>query len=131
MSKNSCPAIEGFHETCRRIIYSSLSESAGKAALLFMQRIWGAIHLMLFGRIREEFTALWRRFLGEGMKVLVHILVAGIDRERGLNISPERFLELMCSGNQDAKTSYSAVIFLWLQEAYSNSNTISSKNERD
>ncbi|MEM1582871.1 MAG: hypothetical protein ABIM44_01545 [candidate division WOR-3 bacterium] len=110
MSKNSCPAIEGFRETCRRIIYSSLGESAGKAALLFMQRDLG----------RDPFDALWEdprgvycameKIFGRGVKVLVHILVAGINRERGLNISPERFLELMCNGNQSSVEEIRSIV---------------------
>lgn len=92
--------IETFRETSRRIICSSLGESAGEAVLFFLREALK----------RDPFEALWDnprtvyhemvRVFGEGAKVLINLIVTNINRECGLNISPEYFLELMRNGNQ-------------------------------
>ncbi|MEM2151408.1 MAG: hypothetical protein QXG68_07810 [Candidatus Bathyarchaeia archaeon] len=92
--------IEVFRETLRKMICSSLGESAGEAVLFFLREALK----------RDPFEVLWEdpravyyemtKVLGEGAKVLINLLVTNINRECGLNISPDHFLKLMRNGNQ-------------------------------
>ncbi|MEM3744951.1 MAG: hypothetical protein QW323_00470, partial [Candidatus Bathyarchaeia archaeon] len=85
---------------CRQSIYSLLGESAGKALLFFLEKDFG----------RDPFEVLWEsprtlysgieKILGAGTKILINILVDGINKESNLNMSPELFLELMRNGDQ-------------------------------
>lgn len=92
--------IEIVRVICREILHSSLGESAGEAILFFLRSNLG----------RDPFEVLWddpgafyremEKIFGVGAKVLVKLLVSRINSELGLNISPERFLELMQRGDQ-------------------------------
>ncbi|MEM2384833.1 MAG: hypothetical protein QXL74_06025 [Candidatus Bathyarchaeia archaeon] len=92
--------IEVFRETSRKIICSSLGESAGEAVLFFLRE---ALKCDPFEVLWEDPRAVYyemMRVLGEGAKVLINLLVTNINRERGLNMSPDHFLELMRNGDQ-------------------------------
>lgn len=95
-------SIDAFRDVFRRIIYSSLGRSAGEAVMLLLREIIR----------RDPIEVLWEnpkavydemvKIFGEGTKVLISILVSNINKEYGLNMSPERFLELMRDGSQNA-----------------------------
>lgn len=94
--------IETFRSIFRRILCSSLGESAGEAVLFFLRRGLG----------RDPSDALWEdpkavyytmeRTLGTGAKILIDILITRINQEYRLNMGSERFLSLMRNGNQDS-----------------------------
>ncbi|MEM1674610.1 MAG: hypothetical protein QXN24_08620 [Candidatus Bathyarchaeia archaeon] len=91
--------VEVLRHVFRRFLCSSLGESAGEAVLFLLGRDFG----------RDPFEVLWddpgafysalERIFGAGAKVIMNILIAGVNGECGLNMSPERFLELMRSGS--------------------------------
>lgn len=93
-------AIEVFRDVSKRALRFSLGESAGEAVLFFLHRSLG----------RDPFDALWddpksvyhelEKIFGVGTKVLINLLIMEVKRKYGLNMSPERFLELMRSGDQ-------------------------------
>lgn len=94
--------LEVFREVFRRIVCSSLGESAGEAVIFFIKETLR----------RDPIEALWEnpravydemvRLFGEGTKILIGILVSNINRECGLSMNPEYFLELMRNGSQSA-----------------------------
>ncbi|MEM2482025.1 hypothetical protein DSO06_00370 [Candidatus Nezhaarchaeota archaeon WYZ-LMO8] len=93
-------ATKAFREVCKLILYSLLGDSACEATLFYMHRSLG----------RDSFEVLWddpksfyrelEKVFGVGAKILIKLLVSRINSELGLNISPERFLELMCADDQ-------------------------------
>lgn len=100
VNNSSETSLRVFCTLSRRIIYSMLGESAGKAILFFLQE---ALR-------RDPFEVLWEnpkafydemsRIFGEGTKVLINILLTNIDRECGLSMNPEHFIEIVQSSNQ-------------------------------
>ncbi|MCX8170733.1 MAG: hypothetical protein N3E47_01995 [Candidatus Bathyarchaeota archaeon] len=92
--------IEVFRNVCRRALHSGLGESAGEAVLFFLHRGLG----------RDPFNALWEdpksvyyemeKIFGVGAKILINLLIAGVNKEYGLNMNHERLLELMRCGDQ-------------------------------
>ncbi|MEM1997172.1 MAG: hypothetical protein QXZ27_03870 [Candidatus Bathyarchaeia archaeon] len=98
----ACSTVEVFRDVSKRILCSSLGESASEAVLFFLHKGLG----------RDPFNAFWEdpkavycemeRIFGVGARVLINILVAGINREYGLNMSPEHFLEIIRDGDQMA-----------------------------
>ena len=94
--------IEIFGTVLRNILRSSLGESAGEAVLFFLRRGLG----------RDPFEAFWDNpksvyqemvnIFGVGAKILINILVMRINSEFGLNMSSERFVELMQRGDESS-----------------------------
>ncbi|MCX8170576.1 MAG: hypothetical protein N3E47_01195 [Candidatus Bathyarchaeota archaeon] len=92
--------IEALRAVFRRALCSSLGESAGEAILFFLRVELG----------RDPFEVLWEepktlyqameKILGMGTRVLINALVTRVNWEYGLNMSPERFMELMRSEDQ-------------------------------
>lgn len=93
---------ESFREICRRIFCSSLGESAGEAIIFFLRR---ELKRDPFEMVWEDPKAVYHameKTLGVGAKVLINVLVTTINRECGLNMDPERFLDFIRSGNQES-----------------------------
>lgn len=94
--------LKAFRETFRRIVCSSLGESAGEAVIFLIKE---ALR-------RDPIEALWDnpsvvynemvRLFGEGTKILISILASNINRECGLSVNPEYLLELMRNGSRSA-----------------------------
>ncbi|MEM2351342.1 MAG: hypothetical protein QXT26_02935, partial [Thermoproteota archaeon] len=91
-----------FRATSKKIICSSLGESAGEAAIFLLREVMR----------RDPFEVLWEnprafyeeivKVFGEGAKVLINVLIENINREYGLTMRPEHFLELMREGDRKA-----------------------------
>lgn len=94
--------INAFRETSRKIICSSLGESAGEAAIFLLKEALRRDPFEVLWENPREFYEEMVRVFGEGAKVLINVLIISIDREYGLSMRPERFLELMREGNQRA-----------------------------
>ncbi|MEM1586225.1 MAG: hypothetical protein QXX99_02880 [Candidatus Bathyarchaeia archaeon] len=85
---------------CRQSIYSLLGESAGRALLFFLEKDFERDPFEVLWKDPRTFYSVTKKILGIGTKILINILVDGINKELGSNISPDLFLELMCSGDQ-------------------------------
>lgn len=102
MTEQNRTIIKIFSEICIRIIYSSLGESAGGAILFLLHKDLGRDPFEVFWEDPKTFYHTIEKIFGAGTKVLINLLIAGINRESGLNINPEHFLELMRSGDQSS-----------------------------
>ncbi|MEM2728715.1 MAG: hypothetical protein QXF59_06570 [Candidatus Bathyarchaeia archaeon] len=102
MSKPIHSIIENFREVCKRIFYSSLGESASEAALFFLRRGLGRDPFEVFWEDPGAFYRELERVFGVGAKVLIKLLVSRINSEFGLNMSSERFVELMQRGDESS-----------------------------
>jgi len=91
--------IEFFSRFFRRVLTSSLGESAAEALLLVLRRGLGQEPSELFWENPKEFYSGMEKTVGMGTEVLVKLLVAAINREGNLNIYPDKFIELMRSGD--------------------------------
>lgn len=95
-------ALKVLHRVFKRILYSSLGKSATEAILFFLQ---GELK-------RNTFEALWEnpnmvycaleKILGVGAKILINLLITTVNKEYGLNINPDSFIELMRSEDQSS-----------------------------
>lgn len=91
-----------FYGLLKRILCSSLGESAGRAVLLLITKnLQQDLSRALWENPKNVYDELFKIF-GEGTKVLMNIIVSSINQECKLNIKPERFMELMRSENRDA-----------------------------
>ncbi|MBS7625308.1 MAG: hypothetical protein QXF59_05365 [Candidatus Bathyarchaeia archaeon] len=90
-------SVKVFREVFRRVLLSSLGESAGEAALFFLRRSLGCDPFEVFWDNPGGFYRELEKIFGVGTKVLIRLLASRINSELGLNIDPERFLELMRS----------------------------------
>lgn len=102
MTEHNRAIIKIFGEICIRAIHSSLGESAGEAVLFFLRRDLGRDPFEVFWEDPKTFYHTMEKIFGAGTKILINLLIAGINRESGLNINPEHFLELMRSGDQSS-----------------------------
>lgn len=65
----------------------------------------GVLHQDLskaYGRTPRRFGINYLRFFGEGVRVLMDIMVSNANRKCRLDIKPKRLLELMCSEDRNA-----------------------------
>lgn len=94
--------LEVFRWAFRRIVCSSLGESAGEAVIFFIKETLRRDPIeVLWENPRAVYDEMVRLF-GEGTKILISILILNINREYGLSMDPEYFLELMYNGGQSA-----------------------------
>ncbi|MGP3702811.1 MAG: hypothetical protein ACKD6N_03430 [Candidatus Bathyarchaeota archaeon] len=100
MSTDVNPAVEVFREIFRKIVYSSLGESAGEVLMFFLQKDLGRDPFNIFWENPEAFYYTIKKVFGVGAEVLINLLVGEINKGCGLNINQEHFLELICSGSQ-------------------------------
>jgi hypothetical protein len=91
--------IEFFSCLFRRVLASSLGESAAEALLSVLKRGLGREPSEIFWENPKEFYSGMEKTIGMGAEVLVRLLVDAINRESNLNMSPDKFIELMRSGN--------------------------------
>ncbi|MEM3955633.1 MAG: hypothetical protein QW424_02625 [Candidatus Bathyarchaeia archaeon] len=92
--------INAFREICGQIFYSLLGESAFEATLFFLRRGLGRDPFEVFWNDPKTFYHEMEKVFGVGAKVLIKLLMSRINSEFGLNMSPERFLELMRRGDE-------------------------------
>jgi len=100
MEKNF--VIEVFRDTFKRVLYSSIGESACEAIIFFL-------HMELN---RDPFEVFWEnprtvyhameKIFGVGAEILINTFVERVNQEYGLNMRTERFLNLMRNSNQNS-----------------------------
>lgn len=94
--------IETFRNIFRKILYSSLGESAGEALLFILRMELGRDLVEAFWEDPRVVYQTMEKILGIGTKVLIDILVTRIRQDYGLNIESEYVLDLMRRGDQSS-----------------------------
>lgn len=90
--------IEVFRNVFRRVISSCLGGSVVEAVLfLLRERLRRDPFEVLWDDPKAFYSEMFRVF-GDGAKVLVSVLVVGINNKYGLREDPSRLLEVMRSG---------------------------------
>lgn len=86
-----------FYKLFRKSLRTLLGNSTGEAVLLLVKRsLQRDIDEALLKNPREVYDELSRIF-GVGTRVLMNVIVSNINKECGLDVKPEKFVELMCS----------------------------------
>lgn len=94
--------VGAFREVFKKILSSTFGGLAGETLMFLLKEALGCDPIeTLWENPRAVYNEMVRIF-GEGAKVLISILVSTIDREYGLDMSPERFLELIYNGSEGA-----------------------------
>lgn len=93
-------ALKVFSDVFREVLHSVLGEAAGDAILFFLHRRFSRDPFEILWEDPKTFYCEVERILGSGFEILFRILVSKINTRFGLDMSPERFLELMRSGDQ-------------------------------
>lgn len=95
-------ALGVFRRVFKMVLYSSLGKSATEAILFFLQNeLERNIFEMLWENPKKVYSAM-EKILGAGAKILINLLVTTLNREYGLNMNPDSFIELMCSDDQNS-----------------------------
>lgn len=94
--------IEDLHNVFKRILYSSLGESASEALLFILRKELGSDPIETFWKDPKTVYHAMEKTLGAGAKVLINVLITRIGQEYGLNMKPEYFLDLMRRGEQSS-----------------------------
>lgn len=102
MSALTHSVIETLNEICKRILYSMLGESACLAILFFLRKGLSRDPFEVFWDDPKAFYSELKKVLGAGADLLIKLLVSRINSDFGLNMNPERFLELMHNGDQSS-----------------------------
>lgn len=100
MIKSEHHFVEAFREVCKRIICSSLGESAGEALLFLLQDALKCDPFSVLWNDPKSFYRSLEGVLGAGSRVLINILVAGLNREYNLDVDSEHLVKLMLSGDR-------------------------------
>lgn len=95
-------ALKVFRRVFKVVLYSSLGKSATEAILFFLQNeLERSIFEMLWENPKKVYSAM-EKILGAGAKILINLLVTTVNREYGLDMNPDSFIELMCSDDQNS-----------------------------
>ncbi|MEM1586945.1 MAG: hypothetical protein QXX99_05925 [Candidatus Bathyarchaeia archaeon] len=94
--------IDVFRRVFRKILFSSLDESAGGAILFFLHEKLGRYPFEVFWENTRAVYHIMEEIFGAGTKVLINLILMSINKWYNIDMSLEHFLDLISRGNKES-----------------------------